>query len=138
MAMQMVTPAIRERAVRLAEESSSWLPAVSRVSGKRFYIVPSSTGSAAHYTNFHGCTCNGFLHRNICAHVEAIRLVERRRMAELAAEAAFQAENDALFFGYERHETPPNNEMTAPKAAPRFSKGYADLFGPDDDTVDAF
>lgn len=134
MATKLITPAIRSRAEQLADEASGWLPATSRVSGKRFYIVPNSTGSAAHYTNANGCTCRGWQFRGICAHSEAVKLLERRRMAEMAAEAAFQVENDRLFAGFERHDVVPAPAL--PAAASRFTKSYYDLFPDDDSLVD--
>ena len=104
MARGIVTQNMKRWAEQLADEAPSWLRATSRVNGRSFYIVPSSTGGAAYYTTFYGCTCKGFLYRSVCAHVEAVKIMERRRMEEMVADAAWQAENDALFLGFTKYE----------------------------------
>lgn len=137
MATQFITPSMRKRAEQMADEAGSWLRATSRVNGRSFFIVPNSTGSAAYYCDFNHCTCRGNQYRGICSHVEAVRVMERRRMAEMAEEA-WQAENDALFAGFTKHEVDPAPALPEPEAAPRFTRDYHALYGPDDDTVDAY
>lgn len=132
----MVTDAMRRKAEQLAEEATSWLPATSRVNGRRFFIVPNSTGSAAYYCDFNQCTCRGHQWRGICSHVEAIRSVERRRMAEMA-ESAWQKENDELFAGFTRTDVEPAPALPEPKPVVA-KRGYRDLFPDDDSLCDAF
>jgi len=118
MAIQMLTDNMRTKAERLADESDSWLRATSRVNGQSFYIVPSSDGSAAHYTNRFGCTCEGFRRRGVCAHNEAAKIIDRRVMNERVKAAQ-----------------PKWEERRAEVRAglPKFKRGYRDLFPIDDD-----
>lgn len=135
MATKTITPAIRDRADRLVEEVSGWLRGTSRRNGRSFLIVPASNGSAAWYVSFEACTCPGFRNRSVCAHNEAVKIAERRRMTELAAEAAWQAENDELFAGFERIEVEAAPALPVAAPVARFSRGYSELF---EDNTDAF
>ena len=61
----------------LAEDGNFWARGIGKVSGRRFYVIPSRTEDGkAHWTTDYGCTCKGFNRRGHCAHVEAVTLYE--------------------------------------------------------------
>ena len=77
-----------QKAMRLADQVHTFARGRSKVDGSRFVIIPSSDApeTSGHYTNLHTCSCLGYARRGICSHVEALRIVQRRRDKETAAQ----------------------------------------------------
>ena len=59
--------------------------------------------------------------------------MERRRMAEMVADAAWQRENDELFAGYTKYEVTEAPALAGP--APKRKMTYSELYP---DNTDAF
>ena len=95
MATPIVTPHIRQRAEQLAEQAPTWPRGRSKVDGRAFYVIPSSSKpeTVAHYANHLGCSCPSFRHRGVCCHQQACLLLVQRQEAP-RVEAVQQARAD--------------------------------------------
>jgi predicted nucleic acid-binding Zn finger protein len=88
MAKHTVTPSMTAKAVTLLEERNRWHSGRSKLSGLRFWLMPSSDRTASYTvgrdTDF--CSCRSWLYRSACSHVEASRMArgaERMDSSEL-------------------------------------------------------
>jgi hypothetical protein len=132
------TPSMQAHAEVLLERASRWARGIDKSNGQAFVTFTSSRTDREGNPIYHkthaaglGCTCPSWLHRGSCSHALACQIDAERQ--------AWQAENDAIFAGFERHDVEPVPALPEPVAAPR--KSYADLFPPEDDDlglVDAY
>lgn len=135
MATQMIaTPSMQAQAEVLMARSTKWAKG-TRADGLEFYLFASSRTLAdgtpiMNMTRRDGvaCSCSGFLYRHLCSHVVAVRILNEQ--------AAFDAESDRLFSGFQKYEIEAAPALAAP--APVARRGYQDLFPDDDSLCDAF
>lgn len=137
MAVQF-TSSMHAQAEVLLARASRWAKGVRPSDGLAFYLFASSRTDRAgnpiyHQTHISGesCTCPSHAYRGACSHALAARMNAERQ-------ARHDAESDALFAGYERHEVKPAPAQSAPKPARKFTRSYHDLFPNDDSLVDAY
>lgn len=138
MAVQF-TSSMHAQAEVLLARASRWARGERNKDGMAFFLFSSSRTTKDgtpiyHKTRADGgwCSCPSFEYRQACSHALAAQMNAERQ-------ARHDAESDALFAGYTKHVVKAAPVALAPtKPTPRFSRGYADLYGPDDDTVDAY
>ena len=87
------TTAMRAHAQALLAEPT-WARGTDRRTSRAFVAFAGSKGEI-HRADVGACTCRGFYHRGICAHVVAIR--ERAQEESLAVGLCTEAESDCGF-----------------------------------------
>jgi hypothetical protein len=93
---QSITPAMRQKAERLAEMVPTLTRGRDKRSGINYVTFPSSDDPerTGHNTNGLGCTCEGFRRRATCTHALAVSLWDRRQeSAHIAAAQQRRKEN---------------------------------------------
>lgn len=134
MAVQF-TSSMQAHAEVLVSRRSRWCKGQRNSDGAPMFLFSSSRTDTEgrpiiHRTRADGgyCSCPSFEFRQACSHALAVRMAKEQ--------ADFDAESDALFSGYTKHEITAAPVVVA---EPPARKGYADLFSLDgDDLCDAF
>lgn len=126
-----VTQSMRAKSQALLSERSRWSRGTSKRTGVQFWVIPDSSGTAAHWANEDGCTCKGFKYRGLCSHVISVR--------EAAHESAL-ADGWSPIPSDEQASHAAFRARLAAEPTVKVKRSYADLFGPDefDGNVSAF
>ena len=92
MTIVTVTPAMQQKAEKLAEMLPLFPRGRAKANGTGFYLIPGSKPTTAWYSNHAGCNCPGFQKRGTCTHQLACLLVVQRAEAPRieAAQANYQ------------------------------------------------